>query len=154
MTKVLTSSAVEGEAVAPLKAALRAYAVASKNTRCPICNSIEGCDHTVKERLCADLTRPAAADAKANECRTCLDSGEISGTCGGMPSEELGAVPCPDCRPSAGVREALADIEAISDRCINEEYYTSKMALDDIANIRSVIKRASLSLAAKREQGE
>jgi hypothetical protein len=39
----------------PVKVALRAYAEASKNVRCPICNGTESCDHTVRERLLADL---------------------------------------------------------------------------------------------------
>lgn len=39
----------------PLKAALRAYAEASKDQKCPICSGIESCDHPVKERLFAEM---------------------------------------------------------------------------------------------------
>ncbi|MER8967690.1 hypothetical protein NKI25_18545 [Mesorhizobium sp. M0808] len=53
--------------------------------------------------------------------------------------------PAPTSAVDVEVAKALADIETISDRCVNEEYYTSKMALNDIANIRSVIKRAALA---------
>lgn len=41
----------------PLKHALRAYAAASIGTPCPICDGKEGCDHTVRERLVADLVK-------------------------------------------------------------------------------------------------
>jgi hypothetical protein len=63
---------------AQTKAALRAYAEASKGERCPICNGIEGCDHTVRERLLADLATPQ--DSAAHDwfqfngmkcCRVC-----------------------------------------------------------------------------------
>lgn len=40
---------------------------------------------------------------------------------------------------------ALEQIEAISDRCVNEEVYTTKNALDDLQSIRSIIKRAALT---------
>jgi len=51
----------------PAKTALRAYAEASKSVRCPICNSIEGCDHTVRERLLADLDAPNFRQAIVKE---------------------------------------------------------------------------------------
>lgn len=56
----------EAEAVEPLKAALRAYAEASKGKPCPICGGTESCDHTVKERLRADLAHPPT-DAGVSE---------------------------------------------------------------------------------------
>lgn len=39
----------------PAHVALRAYAEATKGVKCPICNGVESCDHTVRERLLADL---------------------------------------------------------------------------------------------------
>lgn len=39
----------------PKASALHAYAKASKGKHCPICHGVEGCDHTVLERLRADL---------------------------------------------------------------------------------------------------
>jgi hypothetical protein len=48
-------------AMTPAQIALRAYAEASKGVRCPICQGIEGCDHTVRERLLADLGREKEA---------------------------------------------------------------------------------------------
>jgi len=46
----------------PVKAALRAYAEASKRVHCPICESIESCDHTVRERLLDDLGASSQAE--------------------------------------------------------------------------------------------
>lgn len=80
----------------PARKALRTYAEASKGTPCPICGGTESCDHTVRERLLADLhaTPPAAdvseADVEAAARALCyLDHGDPDGL-------EPGDVPCID----------------------------------------------------------
>lgn len=50
----------------PIHAALSAYRVASQNVRCPICNGIGGCDHTVRERMLADLAPIVPTEAMLN----------------------------------------------------------------------------------------
>jgi hypothetical protein len=46
------------------------------------------------------------------------------------------------------LEDSLREIETISDRCVNVGHYTASDALDDLSEIRSVIKRTDIQLAA------